>query len=102
MATLFNSNIRCIEIRIFPVNSNKTTLFNSNIRCIEIESPSSVDFFCLMFNSNIRCIEILHSTNPNLPNKRLIVTLDVLILHTRDQVDNLVEFNSNIRCIEMF
>ncbi len=32
----FNSNIRCIEMRVYPHHSNLYPLFNSNIRCIEI------------------------------------------------------------------
>ena len=78
------------------------SVLNSNIRCIEIRLYRRLQCSCKWLNSNIRCIEI----KQNIPYRKhrycWIVTLDVLkYIHLRHFIFFVV-LNSNIRCIEIF
>ncbi len=59
---MFNSNMRCIEILLFPLSQKLKRTFNSNMRCIEkkffVYSSQGSEF-----NSNMRCIEISVKTS---------------------------------------
>ena len=39
------------------------SLFNNNIRCIEIENSTTVNRVLAVFNNNIRCIEMVINGN---------------------------------------
>ena len=55
---MLNSNIRCIEIKVYTLLKVCAAKLNSNIRCIEILLFHLPSVLAQLLNSNIRCIEM--------------------------------------------